>query len=58
MAARRITISCPGCRNQFKSILIDEAERILFNGCSGCREGIAAKRAAAKGGAGEPAPSG
>jgi hypothetical protein len=38
MPPRRITISCPACRNEFKDILVDEAERILFNGCSACRE--------------------
>ena len=37
MAARRITVSCPKCRDQFKQVLIDEAERILFNGCTQCR---------------------
>lgn len=36
--SRRITISCPGCRNEFPDVLIDEAERILFSGCAQCRE--------------------
>jgi hypothetical protein len=35
---RRITISCPGCRDEFKEITVDEAEKILFHGCVTCRE--------------------
>lgn len=37
MPERRITISCPGCLSEFKEIIVDEAEDILFNGCEACR---------------------
>ena len=35
---RRITISCPRCAAEFKSITIDEAEKILFHACIPCRK--------------------
>lgn len=35
---RRLTISCPGCRDEFKEITVDDAEAILFNGCKTCRD--------------------
>lgn len=38
MSARRITISCPGCLDEFREITIDEAEKILFNGCESCND--------------------
>lgn len=37
MSTRRITISCPGCHDEFKDITVDEAEQILFHGCEDCR---------------------
>ncbi len=39
MTPRTLTISCPGCGMEFEEITVDEAEDILFNGCSTCREG-------------------
>lgn len=44
MTRRRITISCPGCRDEFRDITVDEAEGILFNGCLTCRESSSARR--------------
>lgn len=38
MARRRVTISCPGCRNECEDVRIDKAEDILFNGCEDCQE--------------------
>lgn len=35
---RTITISCPSCRTEFKSVTLDQAERVLFHGCEACRE--------------------
>lgn len=36
--SRKLTISCPGCRDEFRDVSVDEAERILFHGCVDCRE--------------------
>lgn len=38
MGPRRVTISCPGCGTEFEEITVDEAEDVLFNGCSDCQQ--------------------
>lgn len=37
MGPRRVTISCPGCRQECVDVTVDEAESILFNGCDDCQ---------------------